>query len=353
MVGEFFAQEYYGNTLLHYAMSAALIIISVVCILIVAHILKKKQHPVDAWGGDAGIGNAAANIQKYLASLLIVIIVYSSIRGILTFPERVEHIIYIIFIVAITYYGIRLISTLARTSLTSYLKKREKDKDIREIQQRVRGVSTFNNIVIGVLGIIFLISNLGFNITAVLTGLGIGGVALALASQNIFRDLFNYFVIFFDQPFQIGDFIIIEDKPGTIEKIGIKTTRIRSLGGEELIIANTDLTSNTIHNYKRMNTRRVLFTIGVVYQTSPEHLAAIPEIIRNIIEGTEHSEFDRAHFKEFGDSSLNFEIVYYVLSPDYNVYMDTLHSINLKIFTEFAQRGIEFAYPTRTIYIEK
>jgi small-conductance mechanosensitive channel len=353
MFDEFFAQEYYGNTLLSYATSAALIVISAACILIVVHVLRKRHHPVIVGYGEPETGDTVTNIQKYLASLLIVVIVYSTIRGILTFPDRVEHIIYITFIVLITYYGVRLISTLARTSLTSYLKKRDKDKDIREIQQRVRGVSTFNNIVIWALGIIFLISNLGFNITAVLTGLGIGGVALALASQNIFRDLFNYFVIFFDQPFQIGDFIIIGDKPGTIEKIGIKTTRIRSLEGEELIIANTDLTSNTIHNYKRMNKRRILFTIGVVYQTSPEHLAAIPEIIKKIIESVEHSEFDRAHFKEFGDSSLNFEIVYYVLSPDYNVYMDTQHAINLEIFTAFAQRGIEFAYPTRTIYIEK
>src|SRR3990172_5345552 len=304
-------KEYLGNTLLHYATSAAVILVGAACILIIRYILRKKLEAGSGKADKSRGDGVAAGMQKYLTPFLFVIVVYASIRSVLSFTARVEQVIHIIFIVAATYYGIRLILALARASLTSYLKKQDKDKDIHEIEQRVRGISTFNNIIIWALGIIFIISNLGFNITAVVTGLGIGGVALALPSQNIFRDLFNYFVIFFDQPFQIGDFIVMDDILGPIEKIGIKTTRIKSLQGEEVVISNTDLTSNKIHNYKKMDKRRVLFTIGVVYQTSPEKLTAIPDIIRNVVGSVENAEFDRAHFREFGDWSLIFEIVYY------------------------------------------
>ena len=199
----------------------------------------------------------------------------------------------------------------------------------------------------------FFLDNMGFEISAVIAGLGIGGIAVALAAQTILKDLFSYFSILFDRPFEIGDFIIIGEYLGTIEHIGIKTTRIRSLGGEQVILSNTDLTSSRVRNYKRMDKRRVLFKLGVTYQTSLEQLKAIPGIIKNAIENVEDTIFDRAHFFSYGDFSLVFEVVYYVKSRDYNKYMDIQQEINFAINEEFKNRDIEFAYPTQTLYLNK
>ena len=229
--------------------------------------------------------------------------------------------------------------------------KIEDDTDAK--LRQIKGIMVIIRIVVWILGLVFLLDNFGYDVTTFVTGLGIGGIAVALAAQNILGDLFNYFVIFFDRPFEVGDFIIIDDKRGTVEAIGIKTSRIRSLTGEELVFANSDLSNSRIHNYKRMARRRVLFTLGVTYQTSLENLRIIPEIIQNIINSQENTEFDRAHFSKYGDFSLDIEIVYYVLSTEYNIYMDIQQSINLKIFEEFARRGIEFAYPTQTVFVEK
>jgi small-conductance mechanosensitive channel len=201
--------------------------------------------------------------------------------------------------------------------------------------------------------LLLALDNIGVDITALVAGLGVGGIAVALAVQNILGDLFASLSIVLDKPFVIGDFIIIGDYMGTIEHVGLKTTRIRSLSGEQLVFSNTDLLQSRIRNFKRMYERRVLFSIGVVYQTPYDKLVAIPQIIREIIEAQESTRFDRAHFKEYGDFSLNFEIVYWVQSPDYNVYMDIHQAINLELYRRFEAEGIEFAYPTQTVFISK
>ncbi|MCK4428221.1 MAG: mechanosensitive ion channel family protein, partial [candidate division Zixibacteria bacterium] len=193
----------------------------------------------------------------------------------------------------------------------------------------------------------------GFKISTVIAGLGIGGIAVALAAQAILGDLFSYFSILFDRPFEVGDFIILDDYLGTIEHIGIKTTRVRSLGGEQLVFSNADLTNSRLRNYKRMAKRRVVFKLGVTYQTTLEQVKEIPTIIKNIIQNITDTVFDRAHFSSYGDFSLVFETVYYVLSRDYNKYMNIQQEINFAIKEEFEKRGIEFAYPTQTLFLEK
>lgn len=195
------------------------------------------------------------------------------------------------------------------------------------------------------------LDNLGVNITGLVAGLGVGGIAVALALQNVLGDLFAAFSIALDRPFSIGDFIIVDDLLGTVEYIGLKTTRVRSLSGEQLIFANSDLLTSRIRNFKRMSERRVVFTFGVVYETPVDTLAAIPAVVRRITEDQPQARFDRAHFKDYGDSGLNFEVVYYVLTADYNTYMDVQQAINLQLYREFQEQGIEFAYPTRTLYV--
>jgi small-conductance mechanosensitive channel len=193
----------------------------------------------------------------------------------------------------------------------------------------------------------------GLDITTLVAGLGVGGIAVALALQNVLGDLFASLSIALDKPFVIGDFIVLDTYAGTVERVGLKTTRVRSLSGEQLVIANNDLLASRIRNYKQMSERRALFTFGVVYHTPAEKLEAIPDLVREIIEAQPQARFDRAHFKSYGASSLDFEVVYYVLQPDYQVYMDTQQAINLAIFRSFAGRGLDFAYPTQVLYMHR
>jgi len=195
------------------------------------------------------------------------------------------------------------------------------------------------------------LENLGVDVTSLVTGLGIGGIAVALAAQNILGDLFASLSILFDKPFVVGDFVVIDNLLGTVEHIGLKTTRVRSLSGEQLIFSNNDLLRSRIKNYKRMQERRMVFSVGVTYQTPPDKLRAIPDIVREAIESQEETRFDRCHFVSYGDFSLIFEIVYWVLRPDYNFALDVQQVVNLFLYERFEQEGIEFAYPTRTIYL--
>ncbi len=196
------------------------------------------------------------------------------------------------------------------------------------------------------------LDNLGVNITTLIAGLGVGGVAVALAVQNILGDLFASLSIVLDKPFVVGDFIIVDDLLGTVEYVGLKTTRIRSLHGEQIIFSNGDLLNSRIRNYKKMQERRVVFTVRATMNTSRDQLAMVPNMIRSIIENLPGVRFDRSHFKGFAESSFEFEVVYYVLSADYNVYMDKQQAINLAIVDGFKAAGIEFAVPARTLQLQ-
>lgn len=200
--------------------------------------------------------------------------------------------------------------------------------------------------------LLLALANLGIQVGPLLAGLGVGGLAVALAVQNILGDLFASLSIVLDKPFVIGDFIAVGTDNGTVEHIGLKTTRLRSLTGEQLILSNSDLLSSRVRNFKRMRERRVVFNVGVTYSTPRALLAEIPNMIREIIQSHEKTRFDRAHFKAFGASSLEFEVVYWVTSPDFNVHMDILQAINLAIHERFEAAGIDFAFPTQTVILE-
>lgn len=196
-----------------------------------------------------------------------------------------------------------------------------------------------------------MLSNLGVNVTAFVASLGVGGIAVALAAQNILGDLFASVAIAVDKPFEVGDFIVLGSIAGTVEVVGVKTTRIRSLGGEQIVMSNTELLKQTVSNYKRLQQRRIVFGFGVTYQTTVEQLKQIPELVRKVIGESERLRFDRAHFKAYGESSLDFEVVYFVLQPDYNLYMDEQQRINLRLMEELTAQGVEFAFPTRVVYM--
>jgi len=209
------------------------------------------------------------------------------------------------------------------------------------------------NFAVWVVVVLLVLDNLGVNITALVAGLGVGGIAIALAVQTVLSDLLASLSIVLDKPFVVGDFLIVGELLGSVEHVGLKTTRLRSLSGEQLIFSNSDLLNSRIRNFGRMYERRVAFNIGVTYQTSRDKLARIPTIIREAIEQQAHTRFDHSHFKEYGNSALVFESVYFVDGPDYNTYMDIHQAVNLHIHQCFEQENIEFAYPTQTVFVNQ
>lgn len=198
-----------------------------------------------------------------------------------------------------------------------------------------------------------ILSNVGVDITAFVASLGVGGIAIALAAQNILGDLFASLSIAIDKPFEVGDSIRVDTLDGTVEHVGLKSTRIRSLGGEQIVISNTDLLGERIRNFKRLDERRIVFAFGVTYDISPDQAAEIPARVQRIVEASPRLRFDRAHLKTFGESSIDYEVVYYVLESGYRVYMDEQQRINLALMRELASMGVEFAFPTRTVIVQQ
>ena len=288
-------------------------------------------------------------LEKLVVPFLYLLAIYISIKSLAFHPYFEKGLNYFCLAIVMVF-TVRLIIMLIGYGFKAYLVKSGYEATL---ERSLKGILVVVKILIWGGAIILFLDNLGFKISAIIAGLGIGGVAVALAAQAILKDLFSYFSIIFDQPFKIGDFVIVGDLMGTIEYIGIKTTRIRSLGGEMLIFSNSDLTDSRLRNYRLMEKRRVAFKLGVVYETPTERLKEIPKIIEDSIKSVKDTIFDRAHFFSYGDFSLIFEIVYYVIGPDYNKYMDIQQEINIKIREEFEKRNIQFAYPTQTLYIKK
>jgi small-conductance mechanosensitive channel len=269
----------------------------------------------------------------------------------LSMSARTEHVLTSVITLAIFFQsGIWL-----ATAVAAWLdrKRRKHATQDRAAVSSLGVIGFIAQVTIWSIVVLLALDNLGVNITALVAGLGIGGIAVALAAQNILGDLFASLAITLDRPFVVGDFLIVDDHMGSVEYIGIKTTRVRSLGGELIVMSNADLIKSRMHNYGRMAERRVVFSFGVTYQTSADDVEAIPRLVRQIIETQQETRFDRCHFAKYGASSLDFEAVYYVLSPDYNRYMDIQQAINVAIYREFERHDLDFAYPTQTLYLTR
>lgn len=289
---------------------------------------------------------ATAHATRWWFSLLISLWIASRL---LVLPQRVRETIDLIAILTL----LLQIAVWGRAAILTYVETYTGRTVVETAPSvtTVRALGFLATLALWSILILMALDNLGVDITALVAGLGIGGIAVALAVQNILGDLFASLSIVLDKPFVYGDFIIVDDLMGTVERVGVKTTRVRSLSGEQLVFSNSDLLGSRIRNYKRMRERRVVFSVGVIYQTPHAQLAEIPQLLRGIVEAQPDVRFDRAHLKELAAASLDFEVVYYVLSPDFNVYMDRQQAINLEIFGRFEAEGIEFAYPTQTLYL--
>ena len=345
----FLNQSFLGNSIWQYISAVIVLIIGIIAVKIFKKVVLSKLKKWAEKTKTAIDDFLLKQSEKIIIPLLYYGSVYLAVTS-LTLNYKIEKFIDYASIILVTFFVIRLITSIINVGLDVYLGRRGAADSKRK---ELKGITSILNILIWLFGIMFLLENLGFNIGTIIAGLGIGGIAIALAAQTILGDLFSYFVIFLDRPFEIGDFIVVGDKSGAVEYIGIKSTRLRAIGGEQLVISNKDLTDSRIHNYKKMEKRRVVFNLGVTYQTTVEQLAAIPKIVKETIEEQNEVTFDRAHFATYGDSSLNFECVYYVIGADYTKYMDIQQAINLKIYKEFEKLGVEFAYPTRTVFISK
>ncbi len=293
--------------------------------------------------------DAVTDALSHTRGLFVLIIAVFVGSMLLVFPERIHRVIYSVTSVALILQGGLWIDRAAQYWLKQESQRRRKIEPATVTT--ISAVGFIGRMLLWMLVVLLLLDNLGVDVTALVAGLGVGGIAVALAVQNILGDLFSSLSIVLDKPFAVGDFLIIDDHMGAVENVGLKTTRLRSLSGEQLVFSNTDLLKSRIRNYGRMFERRVVFKFGVTYQTPRDKIKLIPVIAREAIEEQQKIRFDRAHFLAYGDSSLNFEIVYYVLSPDYNTYMDIQQAINLRIHERFEQEEIDFAYPTQTVYV--
>jgi small-conductance mechanosensitive channel len=335
---EFMNETYYGNTVGDYMLAIGIILGSIIVLKVLKNVIIRRFRAIAARTESTADDFVINGVDRFGLPVILFSIVYWALNF-LRLSDGVRHGVEVTTSVIITYFILRLLSSMIMRLLESRIRRREHgDEKIKQLG----GLMLIINIVIWIIGIVFLLDNLGKDVTTIVTGLGIGGIAIALAAQNILGDLFNYFVIYFDRPFEIGDFIVVDDKMGTVEFLGIKTTRIRSLSGEQIVIGNSNLTGSRIHNFKRLVERRVVFTLNLDYRTPLEKLKLVPDLIRVIVINQKFTRFDRSHFAAYGDWSLRFETVYYVLHSDYNTFMDIQQRINFQIHESLQDHEIYF-----------
>src|SRR5690625_1879552 len=345
---DFLNQVFLGNTVERWLIAAGIIIFGMLLVKLLKgsvftrlkSLSERTQNNIDNF--------VLEKFEEFVIPAIYFLIVYWGILS-LDLHIQVQNIVEVAFIVVVTYFAIRLISSIFLLMLRSYVIKQENGE---EKVRQLGGIMLIINVVIWSVGLLFLLDNLGYNITAIITGLGSGGIAIALAAQNILEDLFNYFVIFFDRPFEIGDYLVIDEKNGVVEYIGIKTTRIRTLSGELLVFSNGDLSDSRIHNFKKMQKRRIVFSVTISYDTPVSKIRKIPGLLEEIVRSDDRVEFDRSHFKALSDYWLDFEVVYIVKSSDYTIYMDIQQEYNFQILERLSEMDGEIAYPSKTIYIQ-
>ncbi|MDX1583031.1 MAG: mechanosensitive ion channel family protein [Thermoanaerobaculia bacterium] len=344
---EWLNRTFWDNTIAQYLTALGIVVVALLILALFRFLLKPRL-------GDADETETRWDdllrdlLSRTRLMLLALVLLFFSLKP-LTLPEIATTLIRGIAIIAfLVQIGIWLSAAL------DFWLARYREGKIETDAAAVTTIAAIGfmaKIGIWVLLVLTALHNFGFNVTALVAGLGIGGVAIALALQNILGDLFASLSIVIDKPFVIGDFIIVGNEfMGTVENIGLRTTRIRSLGGEQLIISNGDLLQSRIRNYKRMEERRVVHSFGVTYDTPSEKIEKIPETVREIIESLDNSRFERSHFKGFGDSSLLFETIFWITQPDFALMMDIQQKLNLELMRRFEAEGISFAFPTRTIH---
>lgn len=339
--------EVLGVGLTQWGLAAALSVGTLVVALLVRLILARSL-PAPVPGEDIRWPVVLHEIVDRTSTLFLIVAALYAGTTLLDLPDSAHRLIRSAFIIALfiqlALWADRIAAAVLAWRFEPLTGKSAMRNALSVIQFIVR-------VAVWSLALLLIFQNLGFDITALVAGLGVGGIAVALAAQSVLGDLFASLAIILDRPFEVGDFIVFGDQSGTVEKIGIKTTRIRSISGEQIACSNSDLVKTRIHNFKRMNERRVVLALGVTYDTPADKLERIPGMVKTIVEAQDRARFDRAHFRSFGPSALEFEVVYWALSADYNVFMEVQQGVNFAVFRAFENEGIEFAYPSQTLYV--
>ncbi len=347
----FLGYEIFSNTGKDYFTAAVLVIAGILLLKLFKKMVLLRFKAV-ASRTKTDVDDVFVNIlHNFQWPLYFLISAYIATRT-LVLPAAVSKVFHYALIIGIAYYGVRALQDIIDFAANKLILKREKNGGAREASV-IRMLTKIIKWILWVIVFLTVVSNLGFNVTTLVAGLGIGGLAVAFAFQKILEDIFSSISIYFDKPFEIGDFIIIGEHMGVVKSVGIKSTRIQALQGEEIVISNRELTSTRIQNFKKMQKRRVAFNFGVVYGTSNAKLKKTLEIVTDVVKKAKLAELDRVHFKELGNFSLNFEVVYYLNSKEYNDYMDTQQEINMGIKEGFEREKIEFAFPTQTVVLSK
>lgn len=338
--------ELLGNSLLRWALALLVALVTLFVLRLILGIVRHRvallaERTSTRW--DDGL----VQVLNATRSWFLLVAAIAAGAQLLTLDAKIAHIIRTGFVLTLLLQAALWGSALLRFFIEHSMRQRRETDPAAATT--VSALSFVGQLVLWTVVLLVALDNIGVNVSALVTGLGIGGVAVALAAQNILGDLFASLSIILDRPFVLGDYIIVGTDQGTVEKIGLKTTRLRSVSGEQLIFSNNDLLQSRIRNMKRMVERRNLFVVGVPYDTPRDKLAAIPDMIRGIVEQQQQVRFDRSHFSQIADSSLNFETVYFVTVPDYATFMNIQQAILLAIVDRFAAEQIEFAFPTQTV----
>ncbi|KGB52271.1 MscS Mechanosensitive ion channel precursor [Sphingopyxis sp. LC81] len=295
--------------------------------------------------GDLSLTHIAGRVIHKTKSSVLAIIAIRMVAGYAQPPAVIMHLVQLVFTVAV----VLQVAIWAREIVLGLIQRRAAEGNNETLSNAMGIIRLLISIALFAIAAIVILDNMGVNVTGLIAGLGIGGIAIGLAAQGIFSDLFASLSIIFDRPFRVGETIKYDMSTATVERIGLKSTRLRSLNGELLVISNTNLLSKEITNFAHLHRRRITFKIGVIYQTTPTMLRDLPALLEEqVVAGGQ--EFIRSSFLTFGPSSLDFELIFDVFSDDYDVVAAARTDIAIRVFDAMARSGYEFAYPTQTTF---
>ena len=292
------------------------------------------------------IAYLAGNTRQFL---FFAIALYAA-QDSLNLPARIQYIVSRFVLILILLQA----GLWAGRSVRFYLESKQLERGADQVFAGSLDIINFvARLIIWSLLVLVALDNVGVNITALLAGLGVGGVAVALALQNVLGDLFASLSIALDKPFVVGDSLSLDTFVGKVEHIGIKTTRLRSESGEQIILSNADILKSRVRNFSRAQEQRALATIRVAYETPSEKLKSIPRLLEGIVREQANARFERCHLKTLGDSALHFELSYFVQQPNLNPLLDLQQAVNFRIIDEFRRLGVEFDYPTQRVILAR
>lgn len=346
---EFLARRFLGNSYERWGTALLILLSGYLLAALVRSFVKNRLRKIAPLTKGRADDLLLLLVERTTHPFLFVVFLYFAIRTLRLDPDVLSVINHIAVFIGFLQLGRWAVAALQFFSVPYTTIKTDQDASRATT---MRALFFLGSIVIWAGVVLLILDNWGIKISALVAGLGVVGVAGALAVQNVLGDLFASLSIVFDKPFVLGDFIIVDKDMGTVENIGLKTTRVRSLTGEQLIFSNSDLLRSRIRNTKRQQERRVQLGFGVAYETAPAKLERVVDIIKQSLTGVEKVRFERAHLAGFGDSALNYELVYWVTEPDFNLHMDIQQAFMLKVIRALEAEGIEFAYPTRKVFLE-